>query len=213
MIVLIDNGHGINTKGKCSPDGWLREYKWARSVAKALSKKLEARGIQTILVTPEDRDVTLMTRVDRVNKACKQYGSANCCLVSIHCNASPPNDGKWHLARGWSAYTSKGQTKGDALANSLYYAAETVLLNGHYAKTFPVGSKTSKLIRTDMTDGDKDIEDNFTILAKTNCAAVLTENMFQDNKTDADYLLSQTGIDEIVDLHFKGILNYINSFK
>jgi hypothetical protein len=26
MNVLIDNGHGENTKGKRSPDGQLREY-------------------------------------------------------------------------------------------------------------------------------------------------------------------------------------------
>lgn len=25
MIILIDNGHGVNTPGKCSPDGLFRE--------------------------------------------------------------------------------------------------------------------------------------------------------------------------------------------
>ena len=28
MKILIDNGHGINTPGKCSPDGKFREYKY-----------------------------------------------------------------------------------------------------------------------------------------------------------------------------------------
>lgn len=30
MKILIDNGHGSNTPGKCSPDGRLREYSYVR---------------------------------------------------------------------------------------------------------------------------------------------------------------------------------------
>ncbi len=33
MKILIDNGHGNNTSGKCSPDNRLREYAWAREIA------------------------------------------------------------------------------------------------------------------------------------------------------------------------------------
>ena len=29
MIALIDNGHGANTPGKCSPDKQIREYSYA----------------------------------------------------------------------------------------------------------------------------------------------------------------------------------------
>ena len=36
MKILIDNGHGSNTSGKRSPDGKLREYAWAREIAKGL---------------------------------------------------------------------------------------------------------------------------------------------------------------------------------
>ena len=45
MIVLIDNGHGSNTAGKCSPDGKHREYLWARQFAERLEKALKARGM------------------------------------------------------------------------------------------------------------------------------------------------------------------------
>ncbi len=48
--------------------------------------------------------------------------------------------------RGWSYYTSKGQTAGDKLAVSLY--AAKLWLPGHK-------------IRTDYTDGDPDLEANF----------------------------------------------------
>ena len=33
--ILIDNGHGVNTKGKQSPDGRLREYAFAREIARS----------------------------------------------------------------------------------------------------------------------------------------------------------------------------------
>ena len=36
MKILIDNGHGIGTAGKCSPDGLFREYAWAREVAQMI---------------------------------------------------------------------------------------------------------------------------------------------------------------------------------
>ena len=52
---------------------------------------------------------------------------------------------------------------------------------------------------------------NLAICRDTNCAAVLTENLFQDNKEDVSYLLSLEGRNTIVDLHVKGIINYINS--
>ena len=33
MKILIDNGHGVDTAGKRSPDGSLREYKYTREIA------------------------------------------------------------------------------------------------------------------------------------------------------------------------------------
>nr|DAT77575.1 MAG TPA: MurNAc-LAA [Caudoviricetes sp.] len=32
MLVILDNGHGVNTPGKSSPDGRLREYKYTREI-------------------------------------------------------------------------------------------------------------------------------------------------------------------------------------
>ena len=46
-------------------------------------------------------------------------------------------------------------------------------------------------------------------LKHTNCPAVLTENFFQDNKEDVEYLTSDVGFHQIVRTHVEGILNYI----
>jgi N-acetylmuramoyl-L-alanine amidase len=45
----------------------------------------------------------------------------------------------------------------------------------------------------------------------TNCPAVLTENLFQDNEQDVEYLLSDEGKAAITQLHVDSIIEYINS--
>ena len=52
---------------------------------------------------------------------------------------------------------------------------------------------------------------NFYIVKHTDCPAVLTENLFQDNKEDAAYLLSEQGKAAITQLHIDGIINYIKA--
>ena len=122
------------------------------------------------------------------------FRSNDCIYVSIHVNAAS-SDGKWHNGTGWEAYTTKGKTNSDKLAEELYKAAQ-VNLKG-------------KKIRKDTTDGDSDKESDFYVLRKTNCPAVLTENFFQDNKEDVEYLLSNQGFHELIRLHVEGIINYI----
>ena len=40
MVILTDPGHGIDTLGKRSPDGKLRECKYAREIAAEVVKRL-----------------------------------------------------------------------------------------------------------------------------------------------------------------------------
>ena len=123
-----------------------------------------------------------------------EYKASEAILISIHCNAAG-NGSNWMQARGWEAWTSVGQTKADKLADYLYGAAEECL----------PGMK----IRKDMADGDPDKESGFYILKHTKCPAVLTENLFQDNKEDVDFLLSEEGKRTIVSLHVKGTCKYL----
>lgn len=197
MKIEIDNGHGVSTKGKQSPDKRIREYRYTREIAREVVKRLRALGYDAELLVPEDADISLGERCSRVNAWCDRLGSKNVCLVSIHLNAA--GCGAWMSVRGWEAWTSKGQTQGDRLADCLYYAAK---------KHLPQGTK----IRTDMTDGDCDKEDNFTILYRSKCAACLTENLFQDNRDDVEWLLSAAGREAIVSLHVDGIIDYIKRY-
>lgn len=81
-----------------------------------------ADAIRFALVTPDEYDVSLRARTGRVNTWCRQLGKRNVCLVSIHTNAAG-NGKQWMNVRGWTCYTSKGQTAGDRLADCLYQSA------------------------------------------------------------------------------------------
>ena len=197
MKILIDNGHGENTKGKCSPDGTFREYLYTREIAKNVVNELKKLGYDAECIVPETKDISLTERVKRVNKFCDDLGVDNVLFVSIHCNAA--SNGEWSNATGWSAYTSKGNTKSDILANYFYNEAE---------KQF-IGKK----IRTDLQDGDKDWEENFTVIYNTKCVSILTENFFMDNKKDIEYLTSNEGKQSIINTHIYGIINYIKTLK
>ena len=190
MKVLIDNGHGSNTPGKCSPAGRLREYAYTREIAERLVMELRKNGIDAERIVKEEIDVPLAERCRRVN----EYKASEAILVSIHCNAAG-NGSDWMSARGWEAWTSVGKTKADKLATCLYEDAEHCL----------PGMK----MRKDTTDGDPDKESQFYILRHTNCPAVLTENLFQDNREDVEFLLSESGKRAIVSLHVWGIMKYL----
>lgn len=190
MKILIDNGHGVDTKGKRSPDGRLLEYAENRLLASRIVSALKAQGHDAELLVPEDNDVSLFQRCDRVNRFCYTLGKENVILVSIHCNAAGKGD-RWYNARGWSAYTSPGNTPADRLATCLYNAAQ-IHIPGHR-------------LRMDTTDGDPDLEKAFYLLQHTPCPAVLTENMFMDNPADVDFLLSPEGQQALIDLHVTGI--------
>jgi len=211
VIVMLDNGHAAETPGKRSPlfDSDLankygmkqfREYWYNREIVSMLILQLGELGIEVYDVVPEEvKDISLTTRANRANNkyysAVKQGKTA--IFISVHVNAAG-NGKEWKNATGWSAWTTNGKTNSDKLAECLYDAAEEVLK--------PLG----KVIRTDKSDGDRDYEENFTVLKKTQSVAVLTENFFQDNKKDVEWLLSEDGKQAIVNIHIKGILKYID---
>jgi len=195
MKVLIDAGHGIDTPGKRSPDGKFLEYLWNREVATYLYRYLLGCGIDTELVVKETNDISLKTRVMRVNKICNQVGVDNVILVSIHSNAAG-NGSKWMNAKGWSCYTSPGKTKADTLAECLY---------DWFEKMFP-----GRKMRKDMSDGDRDWEENFYILTKTKCPAVLLENFFYDNREECSFLLEDKTKIWVAYAAYMGIKKYLH---
>lgn len=194
MKILIDPGHGIDTPGKRSPDGLFREYLWNRQVADLILEGLVSAGVDASLVVTETNDVSLRNRVNRVNTICNRLGASNVLLVSIHANAAG-NGSAWMNAKGWSCYTSKGKTKSDQVAECLYDAFEEEFQD--------------RKIRKDMSDGDRDWEENFYVLQKSKCPAVLLENFYYDNREECAWMLQEETKKRIASAAVKGIIKYI----
>lgn len=194
MKILIDNGHGVDTAGKRSPDGSLREYKYAREIAGRIVSELRKQGFDAERIVTEENDISLRERCQRVNAICNRLGTKNVILVSVHCNAAG-NGSQWMNARGWSAHVSlNASVSSKALARTLIASAEEQGLKVRkYAHQAPYWTQ------------------NLAICRDTKCPAVLTENLFQDNKEDVAFLLSEAGKETIVSLHVKGIINYLKT--
>lgn len=196
MKILIDNGHGANTPGKRSPDNTFFEWRFNREIAVPLVEELRRRGYDAERIVTEDvHEVTLTERCRRVNAWCSKLGSKNVIMVSIHANAA--GNGGWRTARGFSVYVAK--TCSDAskkLAQSLYAEAEKRGLKGN--RSVPK---------------ERYWQANFAMVKNTHCPAVLTENLFYDNKEDLAILKSEDGKRKIVELHVEGIINYLNTLK
>ena len=194
MIISLDAGHGESTPGKRSPDGRLREYKYCREIANEVKNQLTSKGFQVELVVTDDSDISLTERCKRVNKYCSQFGKTNVLLVSIHCNAAGSGI-DWMSANGWSVFVStNSSTNSKKLAESLFNSAQD-----------------EKLVLRKYSPSQPYWVQNLAMCRDTHCPAVLTENLFQDNKKDVEFLLSKEGKDTIVRVHVNGIINYIKS--
>ena len=195
LVVILDNGHGKDTPGKCAPDKTLYEWQWTREIVAMLCERLYGlENVQTIILVPEENDVPLKERVRRVNTIYhdEKIAGKECLLISVHINAAGCG-GTWKNASGWSVWVSNNASeKSKHFAQIAYREAVSLGLQGN--RVAPKENYWSS---------------NFYILKNTPCPAVLTENLFQDNKEDLEFLKSDEGKGIIVDLHFNAIKKYL----
>lgn len=191
-MILLSPGHGSDTPGKRSPkfeDGiQLKEWEFNRFLVRKIAEGLSEAGIRYMLLDTGATDVSLKGRVAVANT----FG-LNALYISIHGNASG-NGTKWMKAKGWSIYTSKGQTKSDPIAQVFIEKAEEILPT--------VGMKVRKY-STKPNEGD--YEENFYVLKNTLMPAVLTENGFYDNLEDCKIMMSEKGLEALAKVHVEAI--------
>lgn len=139
----------------------------------------------------EDSDVSLSERCRRANTIYKE-AEKKAIPISIHCNAAG-SGAAWMNARGWSVFVSNNASSNSKkLANCL---AEVV-------ECLPVPVRTPAPKQPYW-------EQNLAICRDMNCPAVLTENFFQDNKEEVEYLLSPEGKRDVVRIHVEGIIKFL----
>lgn len=191
MIVILDNGHGKETKGKRSPvwpDGsQLLEWEFNRDIVCRLAEMLLLDDRNCEVLVPEMSDVPLSERCRRANEIYDRE-NGRCFLISIHSNAGGGS--------GIEVYTSRGETRADAIAFELYNQ-----LDEEFGKEWPM--------RADWADGDPDKEEDFYILSRTKCPAVLVELFFMDNEKDCRFILSEEGRQRCASAIYKAIRNLL----
>ena len=195
---LLDAGHGGMNNGKYTTapakmhvfDDGLVFYEGVnnRHIVNRLIQWLQRNQIDFMTMHDEVEDTPLKQRVLVANAMHAQ--EKRCIYLSIHSDAMP--DGAHGKGSGFAIYTSKGQTASDAVAQ---------IFCDTYHRELP-----QFRLREDRTDGDDDREENFYVLRKTSCPAILVENLFFDNRQEAEFLLSDRGRQKLADALFVSIL-------
>ena len=194
VILIFDPGHGTRnyTAGKHSPDKSLYEGEWAREMVQRMMSACSEVGLKCVNIVPEVEDIPLMTRVGRANKIVSDNPKKKCYYLSIHINAAGQGD-KWYGASGWSVYVAKNASvNSKELAKNLYETAYDFGLYGN--RSIPK---------------EKYWQANYTVIYATKCPAILSENLFQDNRVEVEYLKTEVGKETITNIHLIGICKTI----
>ena len=159
------------------------------AVVHKLKRLLFLSNIEHHLVHEPVRDTPLKERVALANRLPAEK-KKNCIYLSVHSDAMP--DGAHGKGSGFSVYTSVGHTPSDAIAE---------IFCATYIRRLPEFK-----FRRNLADGDSDHEENFYVLKNTTCPAILVENLFFDNRKEAEFLLSEAGQSQIAMTLFEAIV-------
>ena len=191
IVVILDAGHGKETPGKRSPmlegKSQLLEYEFNRDICNRICLLLLNENIKCIFTNPGDLDMSLSERAELINHICEHERECEYfpIMISVHGNASGKGD--WMKAKGWEVYSTPRENNSDKLANCFCEVFEDIFPN-------------------EKLRGHKEAE--FTVIKKTNCPCVLTENFFYDNKDDYELMMSEEGRENIALLHVEAIKKF-----
>ena len=143
----------------------------------------------TRLTGPMDQIISRLIETENITTP-----SANL-LIAVGLNAST-DDGYYHTSQGWSVCNNTSSKVSGTLAESLTTAALRIL--GRRAFSMPGQIPSQRHLS------------QAALLSVLPIPAVLTLNLYQDNRPDIEYLLSSVGRQAIIKLHTKGIMDYLS---
>ena len=205
FAVILDFGHGgISPEGNytTSPakmyyhsnenfheNGNFYEGIFNRILGEKIKIKLKNLGFQVFVVSHSWKDTPLHSRVwkaNEINKKLRAEGKKSV-FLSIHGNAS-----QTHTASGWSVFVSRKASKtsrffADLIGTEIKSLAPEIQFRAEQA-------------------GALYWERNFTVLARTEMPAILTENLFYDFLKDAKLMHSEEFQNILVNAHVNAIL-------
>ena len=192
MLVAIDAGHGSNTAGKRTPDGYKEHWINVRC-ASYFNKAMKRCGINTIKVgwnddnAKDDADISLVNR----QKAVKNAGTT--VSVSFHANAHGSGT-EWTTAEGIETLIHSDKLK----ANDSLRLAN--LVQAELIKGTPQKNRGVKRMNLAMCN----------CIAMGTKASILIEIGFMTNKHEADLMKSEAFCKECAEETAKGVCNYLN---
>ena len=184
---ILDAGHGGFKNGVYTtapakmhtfPDGLtVHEGMINRSIARYVWMNLVEIGVDFKLVYDEQEDDPLSVRVKRVNDIVSKE-ERTCVLISIHSNASPE-----HTAIGNEIFVyTKASERSKKVAHIFCETYIREMPQFNFRK-----HSNDQLFK----------QANYQILRETNCPAILPENLFFDERKQAEFLLSVEGQQQI----------------
>jgi len=181
--VVLDPGHGVETAGKCSPDGTYYEHEFALDMAKRIKHILTGYGVEVFLTREDEHDIPNSARADLSNEWAPDL------FVSLHSNAAGIG-ADWMEPRGFGIYTSVAD---DTAGRNI--AAKAILKRAEEAGLQLWGGGLH--------------HKGWTVLTETNAPAVLIEHLFHDNLEDVALLKDDAFRDKLAEVDAKGILDYL----
>lgn len=182
--VCLDPGHGVETKGKRSPDGTYLEHEFNLDMAKRMQKLLQACGVSVVLTRADEHTATLEQRV----KVANRVQNLNL-FVSLHSNAA--GAGEWvDSARGYVIYTSQA---GDTAGRNI--AARAILKRIKDAGILVRGNGIAHSL--------------FYVLRYTTAPAVLIEHGFHTSREDVALLKTDAYRQKLAVENVRGICDFL----
>lgn len=198
----LDNPHGRNSPGKRSPvfdDGktQLFEGELSRDVVQRIVRRLEEIGVQYYLVVPEEEDIDLRVRAERINNF---QSSLPKLAVAVHFNAAPTTK----LEEPWTAERNRGIEIWFQAGSRQSERLGAVFLEKIINKT-GLNNRFLKSIQEGMTD--------LYLLRYVRTPIILPENGFYNNRADAALLaqpafrqrLAEAYVEAILEIEAKGL--------
>lgn len=191
MLVAIDAGHGSNTAGKRTPDGY-REHWINVRCASYFNKAMKRCGINTIKVgwnddnAKDDIDISLVSRQKIVKN------SEAILSVSFHANAHGSGS-QWTAAEGIETIIHLDKLK----ANDSLKLAN--LVQAELVKGTPQKNRGVKRLNLAMCN----------CIAMGTKASVLIEIGFMTNKHEADLMKSEAFCKECAEEAAAGVCKYL----
>lgn len=182
--IALDAGHGLNTKGKQTPDG-IKEWTLNDKVRDKVVSILSAYDCE-IVHTDNDEGATDESLSYRINKYLKAGVD---CFVSIHHNAYT---GNWNKATGVGVFTDKNPT-----------AADTKLAECIYERIVKYTGLKGRGIKAE----------DWWVINQDKIPAVLVEGGFMDGTNDYKVITSDSGQTAYAKAVAEGIIEFLGIKK